>query len=88
MRAVTDCLLLFLLLEKIYALQVSFTSPPTAATPLSFTWVKELGDGGDVWIRKQKQRENTLPTLISHPYQVHLGDRHTGSSGIDFLEAG
>ncbi|KAK1226418.1 hypothetical protein PQX77_010610 [Marasmius sp. AFHP31] len=88
MHVAMSYFLLILVFKKTYALNISFTSEATAATTLSFAWVSEPGDGADVWLRKQRQPEEAPPTLISHPYQVHLGDQQTGNSGIDFLEAG
>ncbi|KAK1224911.1 hypothetical protein PQX77_012151 [Marasmius sp. AFHP31] len=74
--------------QEILALQVSFPTPLTAATTVSFQWTREQGDRDDSWLRKQKLDDGDMITGLSEPFQVHLGNEQRGTSNIVFNRAG
>ncbi|KAK1235439.1 hypothetical protein PQX77_001339 [Marasmius sp. AFHP31] len=69
MRITLLCSVLALLIfEDTSALHISFSSPPAAATTVSFEWTRESGDREDAWLRKQKLDDG--PGMgLSDPFQ-------------------
>ncbi|KAG7087075.1 hypothetical protein E1B28_013057 [Marasmius oreades] len=77
-------------IQYVWALNITFPSPPTAAQNNTFLWMRENGDPGKIWLRKQKLDDDHGATSWSGDSDSAQLDLtiSTGSAQIHFHRAG
>ncbi|KAG7087127.1 hypothetical protein E1B28_013106 [Marasmius oreades] len=88
MLLATFLLFFMISIRYVWALNITFPSPPTAGQNNTFLWTRKQGDPGTVLLRKQKLDGSIGATpWSSNPVQLDLSNP-AGSAQINFDRAG